>query len=263
MTAVSLHKTQPKLLGYDTRDIIINYWARYYALIEHIAKDIKFMIQLYSYPIPFDQIKNLLSYEILTKPSSDKRHLYKFELIRDIFNYKTSNPDYANDVIYHPLQPVIPDILYGKYASFTNTNSASVSYTKLKLGLKGTFVKYGRTDPIFKYNGKIKDQRPKIWRCANGKQEFHAKIISYNIVKKSVECELNNEIKHYVLDEGLIGFLQKSIDNGIKAEDLILKGLSAPLRLPNEKYICIISVVNGITDINDTIKFNGVYWGYH
>ena len=157
-------------IGYLSRDMIIAFWSRRYALIRLIPDDVIQLIQLYSYPIPFGQLKTLLSYEILTKHWNNDSE-YKFQRINDMYSYKRSDPDNYNDVIYHPLQPIIPDILSAKSISFSNTHSSSVSLTKLRLVLEGLFLQNPENLIQYKYNGKVEHDIPEIWKCKNGKQK--------------------------------------------------------------------------------------------
>eukprot|EP01084_Bolivina_argentea_P140032 246283_1 len=243
-------KQQP---GYQTRDIIIDYWCYICAGISFINSDIKFLIQLYSYPIPFNELRDLLSYKILIKQNSDK--VYQFEKIDDMFCYKVSNPNNINDIIYHPLQPIIPNILTAKSTSFSHIGKSKVSFTKLRLVLRPTFAEEHQTYVQYKYNGKNKEEMPEIWRCVNGKQIHNVDIIGYNRIYSSVEFKMNSDQTYtkndYVLSLYDFDKFSKYLENGVKLNDIKLEVYTAPLRLPNEKHICVVSVVDDIIALND------------
>lgn len=236
--------------GYFHRDMIISFWSRRYALIKLMPDDIAQLIQLYSYPIPFGRLTPLLSYEILTKHSKNQNE-YEFQRIEDMYSYKRSDPDNCNDVIYHPLQPIIPDTLSAKSISFSNTHSSAVSITKLRLVLEGFFFRNPENLIQYKYNGKVDKEIPEIWKCKNGKQKIEAIIISFDVENNSIEYEWKGKKANYALDAPLISLLQKELDNGALFEDLRLCGYSAPLRLPKEKYLCVVSAVDDIINVNN------------
>ena len=238
MTSVKSANLNP---GYDERDIVMDYWYRIHCLSgmhcinKFLAKDVKCIIQLYSCPIPFNILNQNISFELIKNDTK----LYSFEPINDIFEYLENQSSHDQDVIYHPLQPIVPDIMKSNISKYHNSN---ISFHGLFLNKNNNkCIKYILSEDI-----------GQLWKCKNGKQDYELDIVEINH-DHTIKCKLidneNNEIykeKTLILSNDLYNLAIQYIQTGINLSDIGVSVISAPLRLPNEKHIVILSMITDL-----------------
>lgn len=236
--------------GSDERDMVIDNWYRNCCMRKYLVMDVKSIIQLYSCPIPFHALNSNISYELI--PNKKGSHLYSFERINDIFDYiENERKQSSQDVIYHPLQPVIPDTItinlgmtYSWFSNITTLSEPNISFRQLFLKKENG---YNKPTKYFLNHHEMFE----LWRCKNGKQDFEFDIIEIN-PDHTIKCKFideENELeeeKTYILSNDLFDVAQEYIESGVDVSEISVSIVSAPLRLPKEKYICVISLVTAV-----------------
>ena len=205
----NLHHINP---GSDDRDMVIDNWYRNFCMRQYLVIDIKSIIQLYSCPIPFDALNPNISYELI--PNKNDSHLCSFERIYDIFEYiENERKESFQDVIYHPLQPVIPDTMtvnlgvsHSWFSNITSVSDPKISFRQLFLN------KEKINKPI---NYFLNHEIPKLWKCKNGKQDFEFDIIEINpdhtIKCKFIDEENELERRKHIFYQTIYMMLHKNI----------------------------------------------------